>query len=43
MSLNVGRGLHSMNCFQSVKETFLSQGRSLIKFSWGYNQELSSG
>ena len=26
-----------MNGFQSVKETFLWQDRSLIKFSWRYN------
>ena len=28
-----------MNDFRSVKETFLWQDRSLIKFSWRYDQE----
>ena len=32
-----------MNEFQSVKETSLWQNRSLVKFSWRYDQELSSG
>ena len=40
--LSVGGGLHSTNDFQSVKETSPWQDRSLIKFSWRYDQELSS-
>ena len=32
-----------MNDFQIVKETSLWKDRSLLKFSWRYNQELSSG
>ena len=32
-----------MNDFHSVKETSLWQDRSLIIFSWRYDQELSSG
>ena len=41
--LSVGRSLRSMNDFQRVKETSLWQDRSLTKFSWRYDQELSSG
>ena len=41
--MSVGGGLHSMNDFQNVKETSLSQDRSLLKFSLRYDQELSSG
>ena len=43
MPLSVGGGLRSTNDFQSVKETSLGKDRSLIKFSWSYDQELSSG
>ena len=43
MPSSVARGLRSMNDFQNVKETSLSQDRSLIKFSWRHDQELSSG
>ena len=41
--LSAGGGLCSTNDFQSVKETSLQQDTSLIKFSWRYDQELSSG
>ena len=41
--LSVGGGLRSTNGFQSAKETSLWQDRSLIIFSWRYDQELSSG
>ena len=41
--LSAGAGLHSMNSFQSVKEASLWQDRSIMKFSWRYNLELSSG
>ena len=34
--LSIGGGVCCMNDFQSVKETCLSQDRSLIKFSWRY-------
>ena len=43
ITLSAGRGLRSTNDFQSVKEISLWQDRSLMKFSWRYNQELSSG
>ena len=32
-----------MNEFQNIEKTSLSQERSLIKISWRYDQELSSG
>ena len=38
--LSVGGDL--LNDFQNVRETSLWQDRSLIKFSWRYDQELSS-
>ena len=41
--LSVGGGLHFTSDFHSVKETTLWQDRSLIKFSWRYDQELLSG
>ena len=43
MPLNVRGGLRPTNEFQNVKETSLSQDRSLIKFSLRYDQELLSG
>ena len=43
MPLNVGGGLRSTNDIQSVKETSLWQDKSLIQFSWRYDQELLSG
>lgn len=36
-------GLHSTDDFQGVMETSLSQVTSLVKFSWRYDQHLSSG
>ena len=37
------QGLHSTDDFQIVMETSLSQCTSLLKFSWKYDQQFSSG
>ena len=37
-----GRSLHSTDDFQTAMETSLSQGKSLVKFSWRYDQQLLS-
>ena len=37
------QGLHSMDDFQIVMKTSLSQYTSVVKFSWRYDQQFSSG